>query len=268
MFYPGVKQEKDRMAITPIYSCEKEHSAIFRAYLFGPFRLFYRRELLGEAVWRRNKAKSLLKWFLLHPGQSFSADQLIDLFWPDLSAETAQGNLHVTLHFLRRLLEPGLVRGQTSSYISRSAGSFYQFQVDATWWADIFIIPHLLHEAVHYEKSSDVVKAMFYYHKIMHYCNLRFLPEDIYEDCFLPYHQQYERLSLRVLSRLIALSFHRHEFDEVVEYAYQALLLDPCHEPAMEAIVKAYHQQGNGTKSMQVLQEFERVLQKKLAIVQ
>src|SRR5690348_8113690 len=91
---------------TSIHPYEREHQAYYRAYLFGQFRFFQGQQSIAEEMRRRSKAGTLLKWFLLNPGTLCSADQFLDLFWSDISPETTLGNLHVTMHYLRRLLEP------------------------------------------------------------------------------------------------------------------------------------------------------------------
>src|SRR4051812_298294 len=87
----------------PVHPREYEYQALYRGYLFGPFRLFRGKEAVGELIRRRNKARMLLKWFLLNPGKPGSADEFIDLFWPEISPETALGNFHVTMHYLRHM---------------------------------------------------------------------------------------------------------------------------------------------------------------------
>ena len=126
---------------------EREHGAIYRAYSFGQFRLLCKDRPIREAMWRRNKAKALLKWFLLNPGKLCSADEFIDLFWPDLPLETACGNLHVTMHCLRHLLEPSLSPRQESKFIRRQTNNFYWFDMDETWWTDITDVQHLFDTA-------------------------------------------------------------------------------------------------------------------------
>ena len=80
--------------------------ARYKAYFFGSFRITLDERPLGEPAWRRNKAKALLKWFLLNPSELFSLEQLSKLFWPDIAREVAASNVHVTLHYLRHVLEP------------------------------------------------------------------------------------------------------------------------------------------------------------------
>src|SRR5579859_4654185 len=125
-----------------IYAPASESPTLYKAYFFGPFRVTRADQPLGEPVWRRNKAKALLKWFLLHPGRMFSAAQLIEVFWPGISGSSGSQNLHVTIHYLRHLLEPDLSSRQESHYIHRNKNNFYWFELDESWWADIFALHH------------------------------------------------------------------------------------------------------------------------------
>ena len=252
--------------IIPLHPREREQRALFRVYLFGPFRLFYNNEPLGEPMWRRNKAKSLLKWFILHPGELCSADQLVDTFWPEVSPETAYSNLHVTIHYLRRLLEPTIARGQDSQFIRRHANNFYQFMVDDAWWSDVFEIRDLLETAKKLDKAGDGTKAAFYYRKIVAYCEQSFLPENMYEDCFHQYRHHYECLYLQSLLRLIEIYQQRNEVHEVLEYAYQALHLDPYYEPAIKAVAAVHIEQGNVSGAARTLDDFQRFLAEELGI--
>jgi len=259
-------QVDENSNVIHLHPREREQRALFRVYLFGPFRLLHNKQSLGEPVWRRNKAKSLLKWFMLHPGELCSADQLIDLFWPDISPEAAYGNLHVTIHYLRHLLEPEAPRGQDSTYIRRHANNFYQFVTNDNWWADVFEVQDLFETARKLDKAGDEAKAAFYYRKIVGYCEQGFLPEDLYEECFQPYRRHHECLYLQALLRLIEIYQQRNECHEVLEYAYQALHLDPYYEPAIKAVVGVHIEQGNLSGAVRTLDEFQRFLKEELGI--
>ncbi len=113
-----------------------EHEAAYRAYLFGRFQLYHRRQRLDEDLLRRKKARLILIWFLLNPGKPGSMEQFINLFWPDSPPDKAIGNFHAAMHSLRRTLEPNLPAGQESSFIRRRPDNFYSFEADETWWTD------------------------------------------------------------------------------------------------------------------------------------
>src|SRR5581483_5838624 len=108
----------------------RRSDALYKVHFFGLFRVLRDNQPLGEPVWRRNKAKSLLKWFLLNTGRMFSADQLIKSFWPDMTRASAERNFHVSIHYLRHLLEPDLPPRHESTYIRRNKDNLYWFELD------------------------------------------------------------------------------------------------------------------------------------------
>lgn len=235
----------------------------YRAYFFGPFRLFLDNQPLGEP-WRRNKAKTLLKWFLLNPGKFYSADQLVDLFWADFPSDAAIRNLHVNIHYLRNLLNLSNNSCQKSSSLHRNKHNFYWFELHPSWWVDAIEISHLYANAREFDQHGEYSKAMSSYKKIVAHCSLGFLPEDIYEQAFTPYLRQYERIYMSALERLIHIAACQHIFSEVLMYSQQALALDPYCESAMSAVVNAYLQQGNIAGAMCKLKDFLRLLKQDL----
>jgi DNA-binding SARP family transcriptional activator len=249
-----------------VHSREQEHQAIYRGYLFGQFRLVYKKQSVGELMRRRNKARMLLKWFLLNPGKLGSADEFIDLFWPDVSPETSLGNFHVTMYYLRHMLEPDLNARQESTFIRRTPNNFYWLQMNESWWTDVSDIQGLFERAREYDLSGEEGRAAFYYRKIAGYCTLGFLPEDASEDWLVPYRRHYEHIYSQVLTRLIQLYTQRNEFDEVLEYAYQSLQVDPYNEMATRAIVTAHLQQGNVSTAQRRLEDFWDSLQRDLGL--
>lgn len=239
---------------------EIEYEARYRAYCFGQFLLFRDQEPLGGSMWRRNKAKSLLKWFLLHPGKLFPADQLIDLIWPQAQPETALSNLHVTTHYLRHLLEPTLASRQESTYIRRNNQNVYWFHMDDSWWTDLQDVQYAYEQARILDQNDLDHRAMFYYRNIVNRLSAGIMPEEADEKWLHPYFQRYEYIRLQSLIWLIKYHQNKMEFDEVLEYAYQVLTLDAANELAVDAIIQAYLQRGNVTRAARILEDFRRSL--------
>jgi DNA-binding SARP family transcriptional activator len=249
-----------------VHPREYEHQAAYRGYLFGPFRLFHQEEPMGEMLQRRNKARILLKWFLLNPGKLGSADEFIDLFWPEISPEKAIGNFYVTMHYLRHILEPGLQARQESAFIHRKPNNFYWFQMDEHWWTDTSDVEMLFQRAREQDVRGDDHRALYYYRQIANYCNRGFLPEDECADWLLPYRRRYKHVHLQALTRLIQLYTQRDELEEMLEYAYQTLLIDPYNEIATVVIVNAHLQQGNVSVAQRKLDAFWSSLQRDLGL--
>lgn len=249
-----------------VHPREREHRAYYRAYLFGPFRLFRNDIPIGKQMRRRSKAGTLLKWFLLNPGKLSSADEFLDLFWPDVSAETALDNLHVTIHYLRHLLQPELMTRQKSKFIRRRPSNFYWFDMDETWWADTIDVPHLFETARSYERHGDDIKASFYYRKVIGHCSLGFLPENISEPWLEPYLRRYEYYYSQALQRMIWFCTQKGELEDAMEYAYQALEVDPYSEPATKTIIDVHLQQGNVLAASRTLNDFCSCCQQVLGV--
>ena len=205
---------------------------------------------------RRNKARMILKWFLLNPGKLGSADEFIDLFWPEIPLDKALGNFHVTMHYLRHMLEPTLGARQESSFIHRKPNNFYWFTMDENWWIDTGDVEMLLERAREYDLRGDYRKAAYYYRKTAQYYSQGFLPEDESEGWLLPYRNRHKHAYSQVLMRLIQLYTQWNELEEVLEYAYQSMLSDPYSELAIRVIVDVHLQQGNVSIAQRRLESF------------
>jgi DNA-binding SARP family transcriptional activator len=261
--YPGNSLLTEKNLIHPR---EYERQATYRGYLFGQFQLFCGTQSVGELLRRRNKARMLLKWFLLNPGKLGSADEFIDLFWPEVSPETALGNFHVTMHHLRHILEPSLNARQEPTCIRRKPNNFYWFQMDESWWTDAADIQKLFEQARTYDLRGNNHTASFYYRKIAGYCNQGFLLEDETESWLIPYRRRYTYIYSQVLTRLIQLHLQKNEQEEVLEYAYQLLAIEPCSEMATRMIVDIHLQQGNVSTAQSLLDAFWHALQRDLGL--
>lgn len=246
---------------------EFELRAENRSYFFGPFHFIRGARPIEENMWRRSKAKSLLKWFLLNPGRPFASDQLIELFWSDIPPEDALRGLYVTIHYLRRLLEPDLAPHQKSGYLHRGNNNFYWLEVNETWWSDIYELEYLYAQARQFETENHLHRACFYYRKIVSHCSKGFLPENQHDAAFASYRLKYESFYLQVLERLISICLHLHEVDEALEYSYSALLRERHSETAIRAIMHIYTQQCNeSVESGQRLLGFKKFLHKELGV--
>lgn len=249
---------------------EEHHPSLalahYKAYFFGPFRLIRDEQALGEPTWRRNKAKALLKWFLLNPGDLFSVEQLSKLFWPEVSPRVAASNLHVTLHYLRHVLEPNLTSGGLSTFIRRNRYNYYWFDLHDDWWTDVADIQYLTTSAKEAERRAEVSQAIALNCQLISYYSLTFLPEDIYEDIFSPYRRQHEYAYTQLLEHLMNLCIQSSRFNDALSHALYTLSLDPYNENAVKTIVQVYLHQGNTTGALRQLDEFESILKQEMGI--
>lgn len=247
-------------------SSPSQTHARYKAFFFGPFRVTRDEQPLGEPTWRRNKARALLKWFLLNDGDLFSIEQLSKLFWPESTEKVAVNNLHVTLHYLRRVLEPELAHGEPSSFVRRNRHNYYWFDLRGVWWSDVSEVEYLSACAKETERTGDLAQTIALSNRLLAYYKLGFLPEDIYEDVFSPYRRQHEYAYTRLLERLLQLYIHTEQADEALSSALSLLSVDPYNENAVKAMVHIYLRQGNVTGALRQIDDFHRSLKEDLGI--
>ncbi|MEO9027681.1 MAG: BTAD domain-containing putative transcriptional regulator [Ktedonobacteraceae bacterium] len=240
--------------------------ACYKAYFFGPFRITQDEQPLGEPTWRRNKAKTLLKWFLLNPGDLFSVEQLSKLFWPDLASKVAASNVHVTLHYLRHVLEPDLALGCPSTFIRRNRYNYYWFDLHDVWWTDGFDVQYLSTSAKEAEHKGELSRAIALSCQLVSYYSLEFLPEDIYEDIFSPYRRQHDYAYTQLLEHMMQLYTQTGRLDDALSCALHILSIDPYNEEAVKTMVHVHLHQGNTTGAIRQLDDFQNALKQDMGI--
>jgi DNA-binding SARP family transcriptional activator len=233
-----------------------EHEAVYRAYLFGPFRLYHRADRLDKEMLRRKKARQILIWFLLNPGKPGSMEQFIDLFWPDSPPTKAIGSFHVAMHSLRRTLEPHLLAGQESSFIRRRPNNFYSFEADDGWWTDTRDLEMLFERAYAYDFHGDRRRACFYYRRVASYGVQGFLPGQEYGDWLTAHQRRYQQIYAQALTRLMELHMGTDEPEELLEYAYQMVQFDHQNVIATQAIIDSDLRFGDVGRARRQLKSF------------
>jgi LuxR family transcriptional regulator, maltose regulon positive regulatory protein len=72
---------------------------------------------IEDHQWGGRRTKLLLKAIVVHAMQDIPKDILIEDLWPESDPTASQRNFKVTLHRLRRILEPDLAKHSRSAYI-------------------------------------------------------------------------------------------------------------------------------------------------------
>jgi DNA-binding SARP family transcriptional activator len=194
--------------------------------LLGSLRVICHGQPVPEAAWGTEKAKAMLAYLLWKSPSGVTREELTTALWPDRTAQETADVFHVTLHRLRRVLEPELKRCRDSRYILYEGGR-YRFEASAACWLDVTVFralagrnePEALREAVALYRGSYL--------------------EDV--DWALPPEAEWER---RVMERLYVDALRRlaaqAEGGEVVFYLEKLLTVEPADEAAQRALVIGY----------------------------
>jgi DNA-binding SARP family transcriptional activator len=194
--------------------------------LLGSLQVIRYGQPVPEAAWGTEKAKAMLAYLLWKSPAGVTREELAAALWPSRTIQEAADVFHVTLHRLRRVLEPELRRCRDSCYILYEGGR-YRFEAGAACWLDVTAFralagrnePEALREAVALCRGSyleDVAWAL--------------PPEAEWERRVM------ERLYVDALRRLAA----QVKGQEAVLYLEKLLTVEPADETAQRALVTEY----------------------------
>ncbi|WP_327138865.1 AfsR/SARP family transcriptional regulator [Nocardia sp. NBC_01327] len=244
---------------------ELEREAPYRAHLFGDLRIYHGDHRLTLETSRR-KGLHILLWFLLNPGKPCSTDQFVDTLWPGADPDKAIQGFDVSMHALKRLLEPELGPREQSSFIQRHASRVYTFDPAGLWWTDVADLGLLYQRGHACDIAGDVARARFYYRRVSEYVSQGPLLED--ESChWLEHHRRrYDLMCSQALTRLMQIDIDCGPDEELLESAYQMLRLDRYNQLATTVIIEVLLRNGQHGRAERRLEAFCSAVQRDLGV--
>jgi LuxR family maltose regulon positive regulatory protein len=220
----------------------------------GGFRVTTGQRKIGPEKWKNTKAAMIFQYLALNPHKGFvPKDVLLELVWPDQDPAVTRKRFHVALHFLRRLLEPDLKRGQSSSYLLRR-GDAYRLETGMDGQVDALCFAQALEQAQRHERS-DESQALNCFLEAETLFRGELLPGE--GDCqwLVDQRQMYQRMYLKCLTKIIYFLEHDEKWAQCAQYAEKYLALEAYSEPVYRTLMRC--RAGLGDISG-VLDAFER----------
>lgn len=198
---------------------------------------------LGRVVWSlgdqqvdlgivRRKSASLLLYLLSRPACTATREQVLEDLWPDSDPDAGANNLHQTLYFLRRDIDPW--------YDDIVSADYIVYQSELVWLDPDLVSSDALtfsRQASAAGRASDddadSLQALELY-------SGRWAPEFAYEEWSLDWrdrlHAAFLGLTHRTLDRLIA----RGDLERAMSVALGALAIDPQASDIERQLVRIY----------------------------
>ncbi len=249
----GGKDPKTRKAALELLEyLPKAPPASLTVRFFGKFKVLAGNRELTDEHWKSQQAKMLFKFLVFKRDKGYAAKEiLMELFWPEESPKVAAKRFHVVLAALRKILEPDILRGVTSSYIKRE-GDGYSLSLGENGGTDVEEFSGLV-ESGRQEKGRETAMDCFKQAESIYTGDL--LEEDPYEDwCSL----ERERLRDEYLEVLTGLMHHHEDENDTaacILYAEKYLTTDPYAEDVYRKLM-FLHLQNNSPE--RVRQVYER----------
>lgn len=232
---------------------------------FGHFRMYREQEIVEETEWRRKKGKSILKFLVAHEGKPVSVDQLVDTFWPDIEPEKGYRNLHVTVHFLRRLLEPSLTSRSESSHILHENG-FFRFVPTTDCFVDIYDYKNLFRLAESYKDEEQIEDMITCYKKMIELHGTGFLEDNLYEDWTESFRDEYKKMFFHTLIEVANYEEVHGHLDLAIDYLNRVLKVDPYDEKVHLQIMQIHLKKNNRNQAIRQYEKCMDLLRNELGI--
>jgi DNA-binding SARP family transcriptional activator len=236
-----------------------EHAAIhpraLRIWLLGGLRVKVGdREITGLTRWKR--PCSLLAILALAPGHALHREQVQDLLWPQLDACAAANNLHGTLHLLRHVLEPRLVRAGQSSFLVLQS-NVLRLRSSAALWIDVEAFELSATAARRSASPSDYEQALELYAGDL-------LPHDIYLDAIDSHRDALRTRFVVLLQELAALYEQTADAAAAIRTLERLVAFDPADEDASAQLMALFAQRGQRQQALRQYHLLQRALQRDL----
>ncbi len=213
--------------------------APLRAHLLGHARIFVGDRAIPDEAWPPRGARNLLFLLLISPRYSVPRDRVLDLLWPESTPEAASNALYKALHALRRVLEPELRTGRGSSYIATD-GDLIRVKPHDGLWVDTAAFEHGLSQAAAQppdQRRSLLGEALSLYGGDL-------LSDDLYTEWLFARREALRRARERATLDLAGLDLASGEPLASVPLLEALIVDDPAHEPAHQALIRAFASTG------------------------
>jgi DNA-binding SARP family transcriptional activator len=214
--------------------------------LLGPLQVIRKGQAVPDGDWGTEKAKALLAYLLWKGPGGASREEVSTALWPGRPAEETANVFHVTLHRLRRALEPDMHHGRDWSYILYEGGR-YHFDFQATHWLDVTAFQALISQGT----SEALREAVALYRgAYLEDADWALPPEVEWERRVM------ERLYEDALRRLAAQATGR----EAELYLEKLLVVEPADEAAQSALVTSFLVRGRRDLARRQVKRWREVL--------
>ncbi len=230
----------------------------------GGFRLQHEQKPLDEAAWEGKRPGLLLKALVARGSTNVPQDVLLEDLWPEGEPTIAEKNFRVSLHRLRRTLEPQLEKAFGSSYLHMERGLLSLDRELCRVDVDEFL--SLYGAGEREEGQGNHNQALPLYKKALALYGGDFLSEELYLPWAENRREELRAVYLELLERLSRLYEKQGTLGRAVEYCKKIIQTDPVSESTYRRLMTLYVRRGMRSKALQTFEDCKKVLAKELEV--
>ncbi|MGC9469570.1 MAG: BTAD domain-containing putative transcriptional regulator, partial [Anaerolineae bacterium] len=234
----------------------------YRVHLLGTFEIVGARDLTSTDGWRSQQSRTLLKFLLLNRGHVITADQLLELLWPNEDPEASRPRLYVRISQLRRMLDPE----KPQAHIKTVEGRGYRFEVQPTWWVDVDAFDAAAEGGREAQEAGALSDAIAFYEEAHRLYRGDLLEEDRYADwAFVERERLLERY-LTLLTELAEAYVQKGRYRRAIALYQRVLDRDPFREAVFVRLMLAYSHAGEQVHALRTFERCRRLLAEEMGV--
>lgn len=224
--------------------------AMLKLFLLGGFEV--RSKTNTSLAITATKAKALLAYLTLHPGQAQTRDKLAALLWGESENTQARQNLRQTLVSLRRALPE-------ADQVIRTDGDTIRL-TDAAIEVDVLVFEGLVKSG----KMASLEQAVALYRgELLEGLNPRSLA---FEDWLTVERSRLWEYATQALAALLQHYLESGAKEQAIQFSVRLLALDPLREPVHRTLMQLYAQLGRYGAALKQYHVCRTVLQRELQV--
>ena len=229
--------------------------------LLGPFEVLREGQALSGSEWCSQQTRAILKMLVARHGHVVTADQLLDLLWPDEEPETARPRLHVRISQLRRALDPG----DAAAYVLTVEGG-YTLNPQAECWIDVWEFESQTGHARRCQETGELERASAAYELARSLYRGDLLEEDLYADWIFAERERLRERFLTMLTELAECYAQQGRYRRAVARCHDVLTADPCREAVYVRLMLYHYYAGEQVRALRAYERCRQVLADELDV--
>lgn len=227
-------------------------------YGLGSFYFEFKDNKVDGSNWVSKRALYLLMYLVLERKRKVSAEELIDIFWPESDLEDGKNKLYNTIYLLRRSINKDGIPKDIVESVSGGYSICDDYQIWTDWEYFEEEVKRLLKGE---ELSIKKLKELFEIYRGDFYSNLK------YEDWTELHRENLREYFLNLIEILTNKLYKKQNFRDTVNYLHKGIEYDPYRENFYLLYIKALVKLGRIAEAINSYKKCEKILKEELDLL-
>ena len=235
-----------------------------RIQCFGKFEVLRGDVPIEDEAWERVQPKNLLKALVARGARQTPREALMEDLWPESNAQSAEKNFKVTLHRLRKTLEPEMDQSFGSSYLHLRDNLLY---LDKDLCSiDIEDFFSFAENGQKEEAEENFKEALTWYDKAVKLYRGDFLEADLYLPWVETKRETFRRRYTGILSKMASLWERQGKAKKAIECWQRIIQVEPFIEEACQKMMLLYAKRGMRSAALKIYTEYKKQLKAEIDV--